>query len=356
MAIILPNTRNTMGVPNRYSDLAAAGLRWTPPPVYRYDAYDVQGDEATLYEEDIDLADYQYNVDSADAAALPVGYTGVAGGNHDWRWLIGEDTKLYLKQGTAAYCPDDSVTGVTRVAEVFFKTYPQSRLEALVIRNGQLGHVAMYRAHLETEWVFTYSLVDATRTWTEVSFARGHGQRIGCYAIGVADGLLMAVKMPLNIVEDLPPTVVSVLDAYVGWKSAGGVSYVGSVEGGYANGYFSAAIHPNGSLYKIYGISGENGVGFVLNLELADYGTWQSVSGYSYSDRSTFGYPTEYAYHTKRMYGIKNGTLQSIQVEGPRSILPAGRTIITPITECTDWHKVVFIAPDEAVAIRRIAL
>ena len=40
MAIILPNTRNALGVPNRYSDLASAGLRWTPTqPETGYSAY-----------------------------------------------------------------------------------------------------------------------------------------------------------------------------------------------------------------------------------------------------------------------------------------------------------------------------
>ena len=79
MAIILPNTRNALGVPNRYSDLASAGLRYTPPPVYRYDAYDVQGDEATLYASDIDLADYQYNEDGLDLQILPDGYKAISG-------------------------------------------------------------------------------------------------------------------------------------------------------------------------------------------------------------------------------------------------------------------------------------
>jgi hypothetical protein len=30
MAIILPNTRNALGVPNRYSDLADANISFTP--------------------------------------------------------------------------------------------------------------------------------------------------------------------------------------------------------------------------------------------------------------------------------------------------------------------------------------
>ena len=39
MAIITQHAQ-CVGVPNRYNDLAAAGL--VHPPVYRYDAYDVQ--------------------------------------------------------------------------------------------------------------------------------------------------------------------------------------------------------------------------------------------------------------------------------------------------------------------------
>ena len=114
MAIILPNTRNALGVPNRYSDLAAAGLRWTPPPVYRYDAYDVQGDTATLYEEDIDLADYQYNEDGYDAAVLPAGYTAVCGG--EGRFLIGTDSRLYYRDTGGIGLPTNSPSGVTKVA------------------------------------------------------------------------------------------------------------------------------------------------------------------------------------------------------------------------------------------------
>lgn len=79
MAIILPNTRNALGVPNRYSDLSAAGLRWTPPPVYRYDAYDIAGDTVTLYQENIDLADYQYNDDGLALQVLPAGYKAISG-------------------------------------------------------------------------------------------------------------------------------------------------------------------------------------------------------------------------------------------------------------------------------------
>lgn len=335
MAIIRPNTRNAFGVPARYSDLASAGLRWTPPPVYRYDAYDVQGDTATLYEEDIDLADYQYNTDSYDAAVLPAGYAAVCGGHA--RWLIGTDTKLYYKNDVGTiYLPDGSPSGVTRVAYV-------GNNACLAIVGGALHICAM-----SAEEYISQLVIDNTRVWTEISFVDFYNDS-RCFAIGIADGKLAAVSPVLDEIS------VSILSHTTGWQIAGGVkgeelvyhggkrltsmvidqySYLHLV-------YADTQYGPDSTIPRYYGV-----------LDLGD--GWQSVSGYmqTVSVPDPYG-PVYVVASASRMYGIQNGELNSLA-----HVLTAefSYPYKTKITEYTDWWRVTFVAPDEAVAIRRIAL
>ena len=305
MAIILPNTRNAIGVPNRYSDLAAAGLRYTPPPVYRYDAYDVQGDTATLYEEDIDLADYQYNLDSDLAQVVPAGYAGVSGGTHGY-WLVGLDTKLYYRHRVTGVIelPFRSPTGVTMVTGGLWN--------CIAIVGGALKRY-VYAAGGVTETV-----IDATKAWTYISHPTGINPG---YAIGVADGQLWQVA--------LYPVALTILSNQVGWIAAAPGYSISGAYGGYY--YWSAAIHPSGYLCRVTGKTE-----LVLSAPLDLGAGWTAVSGYGYDNDS-------HEEHT-RIFGIRAGELNSLR---------GTTTIATKITEFTDWWKVVFVAPDEAVAIRR---
>jgi hypothetical protein len=332
MAIILPNTRNALGVPSRYSDLASAGLRYTPPPVYRYDAYDVQGDEATLYEEDIDLADYQYNADSYDAAVVPAGYAALCGG--DARWLIGTDTKLYYKNDVGTiYLPDGSPSGVTRVAYA-------GNNACLAIVNGSL-----YLFTMSVEEFFSQYLIDNTRVWTEISFVDFYNDS-RCFAIGIADGKLAAVSPFLNDVY------VSILSHTIGWKTSGGVKGEDFLVVTDGTRISSLVIDSPGYLHQVSATAS----GIPALSGALDLGTnWLSVSGYMKEISVPDGYQGNFPLVTSatRMYGIQAGLLFSLRHALSETL---GAPSKTQVTEFSDWWKVVFVAPDEAVAIRRIEL
>lgn len=329
MAIIRPNTRNAFGVPARYSDLASAGLRWTPPPVYRYDAYDVQGDTATLYEEDIDLADYQYNADSYDAAVLPDGYSAITGG--DGSFLVGAvDSKLYYRDSGGIGLPTGSPSGVTRVA------YQNDDQRCLAIINGVLCSCYMSEGNLS---VVT---IDDTREWTEVSFVTAPSGAAEQFSIGIADGKLVSVYTLGD-----PPVLV--LSHAQNWKISGGVmSYM---PGSYSSfmGISSLVIDGSGYLHHVFIYDHDQIVTLGNTLDMGD--GWMELSGYM----SRLNFNSSYGVYdtlVKRMYGIQDGRLYSLS-SVQNILLPPYKT---QITEFSDWWKVVFVAPDEAVAIRRIAL
>ena len=299
MAIILPNTRNSIGYANRYSDLGSAGLQYTPTPSYKYDAYDVQGDEATLYEEDIDLADYQYNLDSDIAQVVPEGYVGASGGTHGY-WLVGDDTKLYYRHAS------------TNVIELPYG----SPSGVVMVTGGPSSCVTIVGTELKK---YTYNAggvtataVDNTKEWTYVSGAANDND-----FIGVGDGQLWFIDNGITI---------SILNYQVGWKAAAiGNNDLFDYTLGY---YWSVAIHPLGYLYRVIGSNP------VSQLDLG--GGWTDVSGY--------GHIEDEPVTDTRMYGIRAGELNSIS---------AGGNIATKIGSFTDWWKVVFVAQDEAVAMRR---
>lgn len=316
MAIILPNTRNALGVPNRYSDLAAAGLRYTPPPVYRYDAYDVQGDTATLYEEDIDLADYQYNVDSYDAVVLPVGYTATTG--NPGRILIGSDTKLYIRDETSIVPVPGSPSGFSFIARCVLSVGPADPF--LAIQSGKL-FFCYFAPDLQMRQLGGLggweSLSFATELYSEIAFfATNNGQFYSVY---------------YNFSSEL--FEAALLSGTPGWIISGGHGSK-EVVGPYGSNYdriWSFAISPSEQLYSV----AQNNV----SLQGVPDG-WTSVSGYC---RGGVSYAS-----ASYCYGIRAGELWALS--GGQD-LPHSR-----IGTLSDWHKVVFIAPDEAVAIRRIAI
>jgi len=332
MAIILPNMRNALGVPNRYSDLAAAGLRYTTPPVYRYDAYDVQGDTATLYEEDIDLADYQYNTDSYDAAVLPQGYSAITGG--DGKFLIGAaDTKLYYHDAGGIALPTGSPSGLTAIA------YNGDGYGCLSINAG-----ALYAYGVSNGSVITH-LIDNTREWTAISCCPDYLDD-RTFAIGVADGKLMGIRSSYS------DFFLYMLSSATGWKIAGGVKgedYLTITAGTRIS---SLVIDSPGYLHQV---SATNGSIPALSGAL-DLGTnWLSISGYMKEISVPDGYQGNFPLVTSatRMYGIQVGLLFSLRHDLSGTL---GAPSKTQITEFADWWRVTFVAPDEAVAIRRIEI
>ncbi len=354
MAIILPNTRNAIGVPNRYNDLAAAGLRYTPPPVYRYDAYDVQGDEATLYEEGIDLADYQYNADSYDAEVLPEGYSAITGGGGSF--LVGAvDSKLYYRDSGGIGLPTNSPSGLTAIAyngDAYGNSYG-----CLAINAG-----ALYNYVVTDGSVITH-LIDNTREWTAISCCPHDPATKRPFAIGVADGKLMGI---MSLYYD---SFLYTLSSATGWKIAGGVQGE-YFEFPYGTRVSSLVISQSGYLHQVSAaligqdVEGRDIFSPALS-EALDLGTgWQQISGYMKEFSVPDGYQTadhlnyipsadHFNYIPCRMYGIQSGFLFSLR-HGTTPEL--GAPYKTQITEFSDWWRVVFVAPDEAVAIRKIAL
>lgn len=306
MAIMRDSIRDAHGNMTRFHSLKDAGLLYAPVSAYKYDAYDVQGDEATLYAEDIDLAEYQYNADSDLARVVPAGYAGVSGGIYGY-WLVGLDTRLYYRHAVpnVIELPIGSPTGVTMVTG--------GPSDCIAIVGGALKRYD-YAAGGVTETV-----IDATKSWTYISHPAGVNSG---YAIGVADGQLWQVA--------LDPVVLTILNYQVGWVAAApGYNNTNAYGGG--DDYWSAAIHPSGYICKVMGKTG-----LFLSVPLDLGAGWTAVSGY--------GLVGSEPWTDSRMYGIRAGELNS---------LSGGATIATKITEFTDWWKVVFVAPDEAVAIRR---
>jgi hypothetical protein len=306
MAIMRDSIRDAHGNMTRFHSLKDAGLLYVPVSAYKYDAYDVQGDTATLYEEDIDLADYQYNLDSDLAQVVPMGYAGVSGGTHGY-WLVGLDTRLYYRHAATGVIelPFGSPTGVTMVTG--------DSTACLAIVGGALKGYA-YAAGGVTETV-----IDATKAWTYISNPSSFNPG---YAIGVADGQLWQVG--------LSPVALTILSYQVGWEAAApGLSIFITYGNEY---YWSAAIHPSGYLCWV-----PDNPGLALSAPLDLGAGWTAVSGYGHANDVLGTY--------SRMYGIRAGELNSLS--------GATTTIATKITEFTDWWKVVFVAPDEAVAIRR---
>lgn len=305
MAIMRDHIRDAHGNMTRFHSLKDAGLLYVPVSAYKYDAYDVQGDTATLYEEDIDLDDYQYNLDSDLAQVVPAGYAGVSGGTHGY-WLVGLDTRLYYRYAATGVIEllFGSPTGVTMVTG--------NNYDCLAIVGGALKRY-VYAAGGVTETV-----IDATKAWTYISYPSSFNPG---YAIGVADGQLWQVA--------LSPVALTILSYQVGWLAAAPGHSNSSPYG--SEYYWSAAIHPSGYICKVTG-----GTGLVLSAPLDLGAGWTAVSGY--------GHVGSEPLTDSRMYGIRAGELNSLR---------GTTTIATKITEFTDWWKVVFVAPDEAVAIRR---
>ncbi len=274
---------------------------------------------------------------------MPDGYSATAGGGGSF--LVGAvDSKLYYRDTGGIGLPTNSPSGVTKVA------YNGAGGGCLVIVSGDLH--AYYIINGEA---VSY-LIDNTREWTEISFCTGINDS-RCFAIGVADGKLMAVRVVLG---DL---YVHTLSSSTGWIIAGGIkgedflNFTG-------HRLTSLVIDPAGYLHQVsasayYTSTGENTFsvsgtpGLSGALDLGD--NWQSVSGYmkEIAERGPYGDPFPYVKSASRMYGIQNNKLYSLR---HGTTLELGAPSKTQITEFTDWWRVTFVAPDEAVAIRKIAL
>ena len=240
MAIILPNMRNALGVPNRYSDLASAGLRWTPPPVYRYDAYDVLNTTPTLYAEDIDLADYQYNTDGLTLLVVPDGYKAISE-----QLAINDAGNLLIKDGLTGifevvdYSTTWEMLGgccyATKTDGTLWEISGGAVITQVGVANGWTA-ISGYLFEVSYRWAFgicaggLYSLKGTTATrigtsssWTSVTgFASTPGDDYSAIAFGIDGGNLYAIGEAA--VHDEPKAFL--LDSSGAWSKISGYSEV----------------------------------------------------------------------------------------------------------------------------------
>ena len=335
MAIHLPRQRDSFGVPARYTDLKGAGLLYTPHGAWRYDSYDIEGDVATLYAQNVDLADYQYNADHGAGTVLPEGASAITAGG-DWAIFTG---KLYYKMpDTGAWVDTGLGSGFTSVAGLIWPGgYRDPHSGVLACQGGQLCWVNVLRPSydvfkidaqgtLSREWL-TVNAISATSTlYPAVSPAPIYGTSVNGYALrGVypyaGEGVFSTGSKILS-----PYTNVQVAGTSAQWNEHGG-SPVQRCYGLILN-------RDTGTLYTLAGNSLSLGAG------------WTTLSGHALWSAIVSDAPNVYT----RMYGLRDGNLYSLRKNGSTDT----DWTATLIDDSGDWHMVQFIGPDEAVAIRRV--
>jgi hypothetical protein len=318
MAIILPNTRNTMGVPNRYSDLASAGLRWTPPPVYRYDAYDVLNTTPTLYAEGINLADYQYNTDGLTLLVVPDGYKAISE-----QLAINDAGNLLIKDGfTGTFEVVDYSTTWEMLGGCCYATKTDGTLWE--IYPGDAGAVI--------------TQVGVATGWTAIS---GYDYETSYkWAFGICDGRLYSLK----------GTTATMMGTSSSWTSVTGFA---STPG---ENYSAVAFGINGgNLFAL----GEVGVHSDPRPFLLDNsGVWSKISGYGeVVPTMYYGEPT---YDWSTVYGIRDGNL--VALVGQTHNVYSWSYDVVLIDATREWHDVwrVSTAPTStestAIAIAKVPI
>ena len=301
MAIIRPNTRNAFGVPTRYSDLASAGLRWTPPQPetgYTYEAWDVTGNSAQLYETNIDLADYQYNEDGLELHVIPDGYIAVSGGFSGLdRFGIKTDTTLWRILAGGG--------------------------ESLLSGAQGWNMVAGDGTGIATLGGYAYLIGSEGLTGLGGSFDRISGRHgAGYVALGVGGGYLYRMDDISTPIDGPGYTDVS-----------GMLNLYDPFNGGFAI--------KNGHLMGVK--ADEAGVAIADPIDYYLTGGWTAVTGYHAVEET--GYQT---WVSRDGYGVRNGALHRISswtIDNSNDFAPIIAAYV---------HSVWMVSPDSAVVIRKV--
>lgn len=335
MAIHLPRQRNSFGVPARYMDLKSAGLLYVPPGEWRYDSYDIEGDVATLYAQDVDLADYQYNADHGIAQVLPEGASAI---DCTGRWKIVSGELLYKMPVTNAWVNTGLGGGFTGIGGFYdidggHNTY--AGIAVLACKGGQLCYVLADQAYNFIQYNFTGA--NATN-WLTVNG-------------------LVAPDDSTNTQTHIYGTSLTGHAMTTFWDITGPGSYSSGILTPYTNVQVAGtSVSLPADTYlplSVYAVSGlilerDSGTLFTLVGNALSFGTgWTSISGHARTIIITSDAPYQYT----RMYGIKDGNLYSLRKSSWTS--DTGWTA-TLIDDSGDWYMVQFISPDVAVAIRRV--
>lgn len=297
MAIILPNTRNTLGVPNRYNDLASAGLRYTPPapePQYTYASWDITGGSAQLYDSNIHLSHYEYNEDGLDLQILPDGYRAISGASAGMSFPHYSNPISIAIDNLGMLRMEDPATG-------FFEVIDSGTTWSKVSGLCSASSASAFAYAMKTDGTLlavsissgspVIQQVGTATGWTDIS---GYSTTSGIYtrAFGICDGALY----------HLSGTTATRIGISSSWTSVTGFSL--SSTGSYTSIGFGIAA---GNLYVL--------VPAYANAEptaslMDSTGGWTKVSGYAQAATSNGHYMGDFIWST--VYGIRNGSLMGV--------------------------------------------
>ena len=298
MAIILPNTRNTLGVPNRYNDLASAGLRYTPPapePQYTYASWDITGGSAQLYEANTNLAYYQYNEDGLDLQVLPYGYKAISGASAGMSFPSYNNPISIAIDSAGMLRMEDPATGFF---EVIDSGTTWSKVSGVCFSSSSSAVVFAYALKTDgTLWAV--NIASGSPTITQVGTATGWTAISGYSyssnykrAFGICDGALY----------HLSGTTATRIGISSSWTAVTGFST--SSEGSYTTIGFGIAA---GNLYVLAPASANAEPTAAL---LDNGGVWSDITGYSQVAFSNGSYIDDYIWST--VYGIRDDNLMGV--------------------------------------------
>ena len=337
MAIHLPRQRDSFGVPARYTDLKSAGLLYTPPGEWRYDSYDIEGDVATLYAQDVDPDDYQYNADHGDAVPLPPGASAIS--CHPGRFAIFDGILKYKMPYTGTWVDTGLGGGFTSVAGSVWSGSPDADINAVAAQNGILYEVYV----ITPSYYFSKYPFSGPGTWLTVNaiVLRGDNFDDFTWVFGKStQGNTLLASMSSSYGRESHGAILAPYTDVQVAGTLGVISGVGQL-------FFGLILErASGCLYRI-----PDSPGILPPDMLPGLGSgWTSLSGYA----SALPVVSDAMYQYTRMYGIKNGSLYSLKNESYISTTPSWTA--TLIDDSGDWYMVQFISPDVAVALRRVSV
>lgn len=292
---------------------------------HRYDSYDIEGDVATLYAQDVDTDDYQYNADHGDAVPLPPGASAIS--CHPGRFAIFDGILKYKMPYTGTWVDTGLGGGFTSVAGSIWSDSGTADKYGFAVQNGVLYEIyVMTPSYAFTKYAFT-----GPGSWLTVNAHVMRQDASGNH------GFLYGISTQGYI--------LTAHSSVEGRASSGGfMTPYTDVQVAGANGQTHAGI-------KFSALILERSSGYLYHsafLESLGNG-WTSISGYA----SAIPVVSDFSYQYTRMYGIKDGNLYSLKNESYSSTTAWTATLID---DSGDWHLVQFISPDVAVAIRRVEL
>lgn len=307
------------------------------PDAFTYRSYDVADRTVTLFANNVDLADYQYNTDGLDARPVPDGFKAVSGIG-DKSYLQGGNTvgsfsglaisdagQLYMKDpSTGSWAQIDPDTTWTAVAGFACSSVWYLQTYAYAIKDGGLYSVKYDRQASE---IFV-ARIGTDSDWTAISgyssqVLGGTNNQWFAHGFGIRDGKLYK----------LSASTATQVGISAGWTAVSGVAYQ-EIIGTENPTYYKAIAYGicDGRLYHLPTTYGDIGV-----VAIGTSSDWTFISGYGFSCFDSSYVEGSYDLCT---YGICGGQLHRVMYDSENI---GG--------DKTDWYRVWMVEPNEAVAI-----